>query len=186
MEIRIESVDIDQISASDMLEQIAVCERESIPFKLYHAFVDGDKHQVMELPNTIGVYSGGDTVWNEDIDNVTDAVYAQYGIKRHSVQLDDIRVMFWKHILDIESVSIGLKNPLDGSLDIEISVYGNGDIHNHALFQFDKNRHLESITFRYGRDGEQRIIQQIELAGAYSRMEIKEYIAGRLVTAVGC
>jgi len=186
MEIRIELVDIDQISASDMLEQIAVCERESIPFKLYHAFVDDSKHQVMELPNTIGVFAGGDTVWNESIDNVTDAVYAQYGIKRHSVQLDDIRVMFWKHILDIESVSIGLKNPLDGSLDIEISVYGNGDIHNHALFQFDKNSHLESITFRYGRDGMQRIIQQIELAGAYSRMEIKECIAGRLVTAVGC
>ena len=186
MEIRIESVDIDQISASDMLEQVAVCEREGITFNLYHAFVDDSKHQVMELPNTIGVYSGGDTVWNESIDNVTDAIYAQYGIKRHSVDFDGIRAMFWKHIVDIESVSVGLKNPLDGSLDLEISVYGNGDIHNYGLFQFDKNRHLESITFSYGRDATQRIIQQIELAGAYSRKEIKEYIAGRLVAAVGC
>lgn len=186
MEIRIESVDIDQISASDMLEQVAVCEREGITFKLYHAFVDDSKHQVMELPNTIGVYSGGDTVWNESIDNVTDAIYAQYGIKRHSIQLEDIRLLFWKHILDIDSVSVGLINPLTCTRHIEISVYGNGDIHNYGMFEFDKNGNLESITFRYGRDGAQRIIHEIELAGAFSRKEIKHAIAGRLVEAVGC
>lgn len=186
MEIRIESVDIDQISASDMLEQVTVCEREGITFKLYHAFVDDSKHQVMELPNTIGVYSGGDTVWNESIDNVIDAIYAQYGISRYSVAFADIRAMFWKHIVDIESVSVGLKNPLDGSLDLEISVYGNGDIHNYGLFQFDKNRHLESITFSYGRDGVQRIIQQIELSGAFSRKDLNEYVVNRLVASIGC
>jgi hypothetical protein len=186
MNIRIESVDIDQISASDMLEQVQVCQRESISFKLYHAFVDGDKHQVMELPNTIGVMSGADTIWNESIDNVADAVYAQYGIKRYSIDFDDIRAMFWKHILDIDSVSVGLKNPLVASLDLEISVYGNGGIHNYALFQFDKNKHLESITFTYGRDSVQRIIHQIEFAGAYTRKEIKEYIASRLVASIGC
>jgi hypothetical protein len=186
MEIRIESVDIDQITASDMLEQVQVCQRESIPFKLYHAFVDGDKHQVMELPNTIGVYSGGDTVWNEDIDNVADAVYAQYGIKRHSVQLDDIRAAFWKHILDIESVSVGLLHPLKDSIDLEISVYGNRDIHNHAIFTFDKNGHLDTVTFTYGRDNLQRIIWQFELAGAYGLKDVKEYIINRLVASIGC
>jgi len=186
MEIRIESVDIDQISASDMLEQIAVCEMESISFNLYHAFVDGDKHQVMELPNTIGVYSGGDTVWNEDIDNVADAVYAQYGIKRHSVQLDDICLLFWKHILDIESVTVGLLNPLKDSIDLEICVYGSRDVNNHASLTFNKNGYLDSITFRYGRDGEQRIIEEIELAGVYGLKDVKEYIINRLVAAVGC
>jgi hypothetical protein len=186
MEIRIESVDIDQISASDMLEQIAVCERESIPFKLYHAFVDGDKHQVMELPNTIGVMSGGDTNWNESVDTVKDAIYEFNGIKRHSVKLDDIRLLFWKHILDIDSVSVGLINPLTCTRHIEISVYGNGDIHNYGMFEFDKNGNLESITFRYGRDGAQRIIHEIELAGVYELKDVKEHIINRLVAAVGC
>jgi hypothetical protein len=186
MEIRIESVDIDQISASDMLEQIAVCERESIPFKLYHAFVDGDKHQVMELPNTIGVMSGGDTNWNESVDTVKDAIYEFNGIKRHSVQLDDIRAAFRKHILDIESVSVGLLHPLKDSIDLEICVYGNRDVNNHASLTFNKNGHLDSVTFRYGRDGEQRIIEEIELAGAYGLKDVKEYIINRLVAAVGC
>jgi len=185
MEIRIESVDIDQISASDMLEQIAVCERESIPFKLYHAFVDDSKHQVMELPNTIGVYSGGDTVWNEDIDNVADAVYAQYGIKRHSVQLDDIRLLFLANTFDVDSLSVGLLNPLKDSIDLEISVYGD-TVHNYALLTFNKNGHLDSVTFRYGIDGKQRIVQEIELAGVYELKDVKEYIINRLVAAVGC
>lgn len=65
-----------------MLEQISVCEREGITYNLYHVFTDGCKHQVMELTHTIGVYSGGDTVWNDDVDTVTDAIYAQYGIER--------------------------------------------------------------------------------------------------------
>jgi hypothetical protein len=186
MEIRIESVDIDQISASDMLEQIAVCERESIPFKLYHAHALDYKHQVMELPNTIGVFAGGDTHWNESVDTVKDAIYEFNGIKRHSVQLDDIRLLFWKHILDIESVTVGLLNPLKDSIDLEICVYGNSDVNNHASLTFNKNGHLDSVTFRYGRDGEQRIIEEIELAGAYGLKDVKEYIINRLVAAVGC
>jgi hypothetical protein len=186
MDIRIESVDIDQISASDMLEQIAVCERESIPFKLYHAHALDYKHQVMELPNTIGVFAGGDTHWNESVDTVKDAIYEFNGINRNSIQLDDIRSAFWKHILDIESVSVGLLHPLKDSIDLEISVYGNGDIHNYGLFQFDKNRHLESITFTYGRDSVQRIIHQIEFAGAFGLKDVKEYIINRLVASIGC
>jgi hypothetical protein len=169
-----------------MLEQIAVCERESIPFKLYHAFVDGDKHQVMELPNTIGVMSGGDTNWNESVDTVKDAIYEFNGIKRHSVQLDDIRAMFCTNILDIESVSVGLLHPLKDSIDLEISVYGNRDIHNHAILTFDKNGHLDTVTFTYGRDNTQRIIWQFELAGVYELKDVKEYIINRLVAAVGC
>jgi hypothetical protein len=185
MEITIESVDIDQISASDMLEQVQVCQRESIPFKLYHAFVDGDKHQVMELPNTIGVCSGADTVWNESIDTVADAVYAQYGIKRYSVQLDDIRAIFLANIFDVESISVGLLHPLKDSIDLEISVDGD-TVHNHALLTFDKNGHLDSVTFRYGIDGKQRIIWQFELAGAFGLKDVKEYVINRLVASIGC
>jgi hypothetical protein len=186
MEIRIESVDIDQISASDMLEQIAVCERESIPFKLYHAHALDYKHQVMELPNTIGVFAGGDTHWNESVDTVKDAIYEFNGIKRHSLQLDDIRLLFCTNIFCVASLSVGLLHPLKDSIDLEISVYGDNDIHNHALFQFDKNGHLDSVSFTFGRDGEQRIIEEIELAGAYGLKDVKEYIINRLVAAVGC
>jgi len=186
MEIRIESVDIDQISASDMLEQIAVCERESISFRLYHAFVDGDKHQVMELPNTIGVFAGGDTHWNESVDTVKDAIYEFNGIKRHSVQLDDIRLLFCTNIFGVASLNVGLLHPLKDSIDLEISVYGDNDIHNHALFQFDKNGHLDSVSFTFGRDGMQRIIEEIELAGAYGLKDVKEYIINCLVASVGC
>jgi len=45
---------------------------------------------------------------------------------------------------------------------------------------------LDSVSFTFGRDGMQRIIEEIELAGAYGLKDVKEYIINRLVAAVGC
>jgi len=175
--MKIETLDLDEVKALDMLDQAEVCQREGIKFTFHKAETEQGTYTVMFSEFSVGICANGDTTWYEDLDTIEPAVYRYEGIDVHSVELDTLTDIAKQGIAYIEQVSI--ESNTNKRL-IVVRVCDDYDS-NELRFEFDGRKTLTHIQVYAAK--QHRSIREIELRGCYSPKDVLEW-ASNLVNDI--
>jgi hypothetical protein len=175
--MKIETLDLDEVKALDMLDQAEVCQREGIKFTFHKAETEQGTYTVMFSEFSVGICANGDTTWYEDLDTIEPAVYRYEGIDVHSVELDTLTNIAKQGIAYIEQVSI--ESNTNKRL-IVVRVCDDYDS-NELRFEFDGRKTLTHIQVYAAK--QHRSIREIELRGCYSPKDVLKW-ASNLVNDI--
>jgi hypothetical protein len=175
--MKIETLDLDEVKALDMLDQAEVCQREGIKFTFHKAETEQGTYTVMFSEFSVGICANGDTTWYEDLDTIEPAVYRYEGIDVHSVEIDTITNIAKQGIAYIEQVSI--ESNTNKRL-IVVRVCDDYDS-NELRFEFDGRKTLTHIQVYAAK--QHRSIREIELRGCYSPKDVLKW-ASNLVNDI--
>jgi hypothetical protein len=175
--MKIETLDLDEVKALDMLDQAEVCQREGIKFTFHKAETEQGTYTVMFSEFSVGICANGDTTWYEDLDTIEPAVYRYEGIDVHSVELDTFTDIAKQGIAYIEQVSI--ESNTNKRL-IVVRVCDDYDS-NELRFEFDGRKTLTHIQVYAAK--QHRSIREIELRGCYSPKDVLKW-ASNLVNDI--
>ena len=175
--MKIETLDLDEVKALDMLDQAEVCQREGIKFTFHKAETEQGTYTVMFSEFSVGICANGDTTWYEDLDTIEPAVYRYEGIDVHSVEIDTLTNIAKQGIAYIEQVSI--ESNTNKRL-IVVRVCDDYDS-NELRFEFDGRKTLTHIQVYAAK--QHRSIREIELRGCYSPKDVLKW-ASNLVNDI--
>jgi len=179
--MKIETLDLDEVKALDMLDQAEVCQREGIKFTFHKAETEQGTYTVMFSEFSVGICANGDTTWYEDLDTIEPAVYRYEGICVHSVELDTLTDIAKQGLGDIGQVSVESNTDKRFIVVRVCDDYDAPYVSNEFRFEFDGRKTLTHIQVYAAK--QHRSIREIELRGCYSPKDVLEW-ASNLVNDI--